>query len=78
MAQLSMRPWGFRTTYKSDTPIFETKTIRSLAIAGVIAMLAAPLVLDIYFLNLFIQIAYLGIAALGLKHFGRLLPDKSL
>lgn len=40
MAQLSMRPCGdFRTTYKSDTPIFETKTIRSLAIAGVIAML---------------------------------------
>lgn len=68
MAQLSMRPCGdFRTTYKSDTPIFETKTIRSLAIAGVIAMLAAPLVLDIYFLNLFIQIAYLGIAALGLN-----------
>ena len=49
MTQLSMRPCGdFRTTYKSDTPIFETKTIRSLAIAGVIAMLAAPLVLDIY------------------------------
>ncbi|BDP37476.1 TPA: branched-chain amino acid ABC transporter permease [Vibrio parahaemolyticus] len=68
MAQLSMRPCGdFRTTYKSDTPIFETKTIRRLAIAGVIAMLAAPLVLDIYFLNLFIQIAYLGIAALGLN-----------
>lgn len=68
MAQISMRPCGdFRTTYKDDTPIFETSTIRNIAIGSVVLMLAAPLFMDIYLLNLFIQISYLGIAALGLN-----------
>ncbi|WP_067516237.1 branched-chain amino acid ABC transporter permease [Endozoicomonas ascidiicola] len=68
MISLSMRPCGdFRTSYKADNQIFETSTIRWLVVATVIALCFAPLILDAYFLTLFIQVAYLGIAALGLN-----------
>jgi branched-chain amino acid transport system permease protein len=68
MSSLSMRPCGdFRTSYKQDNTIFETKTIRWVTIFTIIALCFAPLVLDGYFITLLIQISYLGIAALGLN-----------
>jgi branched-chain amino acid transport system permease protein len=63
-----MRPCGdFRTSYKQDNTIFETKTIRWVAILSVLALCFAPLIVDGYFITLLIQISYLGIAALGLN-----------
>jgi branched-chain amino acid transport system permease protein len=63
-----MRPCGdFRTSYKQDNTIFETKTIRWVTIFTIIALCLAPLVVDGYFITLLIQISYLGIAALGLN-----------
>jgi branched-chain amino acid transport system permease protein len=68
MSSLSMRPCGdFRTSYKQDNTIFETKTIRWVTIFTIIALCFAPLVVDGYFITLLIQISYLGIAALGLN-----------
>ncbi len=68
MITLSMRPCGdFRTTYKADTRIFETRFILLLTIMTVVALCFAPLFLDAYYLTLFIQVSYLGIAALGLN-----------
>jgi branched-chain amino acid transport system permease protein len=63
----SMRCGEFRTTYKADTTIFPTPMSRNFAIAGVLLLLAAPLVFDAYIVNLLIQIGYFGIAALGLN-----------
>ena len=62
-----MRCGEFRTTYKADTTIFPTPMSRNVAIAAVLALLAGPLYLDAYLLNLLIQIGYYGIAALGLN-----------
>ncbi len=68
MSSLSMRPCGdFRTSYKQDNTIFETKTIRWVTIFTIIALCFAPLLVDAYFITLLIQISYLGIAALGLN-----------
>lgn len=68
MSSLTMRPCGdFRTSYKQDNTIFETKTIRWVAILSIIALCFAPLIVDGYFITLLIQISYLGIAALGLN-----------
>jgi len=68
MSSLTMRPCGdFRTSYKQDNTIFETKTIRYAAILTIIALCFAPLLVDSYFITLLIQISYLGIAALGLN-----------
>ncbi len=68
MSSLTMRPCGdFRTSYKQDNTIFETKTIRWVTIFTIIALCFAPLVVDGYFITLLIQISYLGIAALGLN-----------
>jgi len=68
MSSLSMRPCGdFRTSYKQDNTIFETKTIRWVTIFTILALCFAPLVVDGYFITLLIQISYLGIAALGLN-----------
>ncbi|TPH16447.1 branched-chain amino acid ABC transporter permease [Litorilituus lipolyticus] len=68
MSSLTMRPCGdFRTSYKQDNTIFETKTIRYAAILSIIALCFAPLLVDSYFITLLIQISYLGIAALGLN-----------
>ena len=57
----------FRTTYKADTRIFDTRLIQAVAIASVLGLCFAPMVLDAYYLTLFIQISYLAIAALGLN-----------
>ncbi len=68
MSSLAMRPCGdFRTSYKQDNTIFETKTIRIVTILTIAALCFAPLVVDGYFITLLIQISYLGIAALGLN-----------
>ena len=68
MSSMSMRPCGdFRTSYKQDNTIFETSTIRAMAVMAIIALCFAPLVLDAYYLTLFIQISYFGVAALGLN-----------
>ena len=68
MSSLAMRPCGdFRTSYKQDNTIFETKTIRWVTIFTIIALCFAPLLVDAYFITLLIQISYLGIAALGLN-----------
>lgn len=68
MSSLSMRPCGdFRTSYKQDNTIFETKTIRWVTIFTILALCFAPQVVDGYFITLLIQISYLGIAALGLN-----------
>jgi branched-chain amino acid transport system permease protein len=68
MSSLAMRPCGdFRTSYKQDNTIFETKTIRLVTILTIIALCFAPFVFDAYYITLLIQISYLGIAALGLN-----------
>ena len=68
MSSLTMRPCGdFRTSYKQDNTIFETKTIRWVTIFTIIALCFAPLLVDGYYITLLIQISYLGIAALGLN-----------
>ena len=68
MSTTSMRPCGdFRTSYKQDNTIFETKFIWASACALIVALCFAPLVLDEYYLSIFIQIAYFGVAALGLN-----------
>ena len=68
MSSLTMRPCGdFRTSYKQDNTIFETKTIRWVTIFTILALCLAPLVVDAYYVTLLIQISYLGIAALGLN-----------
>jgi len=66
-AHSRMRCGEFRTTYQSDMTIFPTPLARRVAIASVGLLLLAPLVLNQYYLNLFIQIGYYGIAALGLN-----------
>jgi branched-chain amino acid transport system permease protein len=68
MAVSTMRPCGdFKTSYRADTTIFPTPMSRNFCIAGVVLVCLAPLVLDAYYLNLMIQIGYLGVAALGLN-----------
>jgi len=68
MSSLTMRPCGdFRTSYKQDNTIFETKTIFLMAVLAIAVLTTAPLFLDTYYITLFIQISYLGIAALGLN-----------
>ena len=68
MTSLTMRPCGdFRTSYQQDNTIFETKSIRWFTILAIAAACTAPYLLDEYFLTLFIQVSYLGIAALGLN-----------
>ena len=68
MSSLTMRPCGdFRTSYKQDNTIYETKTIRWFAILFIALMCTAPWLVDGYYITLLIQISYLGIAALGLN-----------
>ncbi len=68
MATMSLRPCGdYRATYRTDTTIFPTPMSRNFCIAGVVLLCVAPLFLSNYYLNLLIQIGYLGIAALGLN-----------
>lgn len=68
MSSTSMRPCGdFRTSYQQDNTIFETKFIWLVACIVVGCLGLAPMLVDEYYLSLFIQIAYLGVAALGLN-----------
>ena len=68
MASTNMIPCGdFKTSYAADTTIFPTVTSRNAVILGILLLAAAPAFLDGYWLNLLIQIGYLGIAALGLN-----------
>ena len=68
MAGATMRPCGdFRTSYRADTTIFSDAFSRNSVIVGVGLLILAPWVLDAYWMNLFIQIGYLSIAALGLN-----------
>jgi len=77
MAGTVMRPCGdFRTSYGADTTIFEDRASRNWVIAGIVVLALLPLpsllgagfvLIDGYWLNLLIQIGYLGIAALGLN-----------
>jgi branched-chain amino acid transport system permease protein len=68
MAQSLARPCGdFRTTYRADQRIFDTRGTLAAVLVALALLLAVPLVADKYILNLLIQIGYLGIAALGLN-----------
>ena len=65
MAMQSLIPAGdFKTSYAADTRLFPTAASRNAVILSLAVLCLAPLVLDRYFLNLLIQIGYLGIAAL--------------
>lgn len=63
----STRCGEFHTSYQSDIRIFPTAMSRNVAIAGLVLLCLGPLVLSPYWLSLMIQIAYFGIAALGLN-----------
>ncbi|MCB9947399.1 MAG: branched-chain amino acid ABC transporter permease [Rhodospirillaceae bacterium] len=72
MAGATMRPCGdFRTSYRADTTIFDDRFSRNSVIVGIVLLALAPIVLpevfDAYWMNMFIQIGYLSIAALGLN-----------
>ena len=68
MITSSLIPCGqFKTSYAKDTTLFDTPALRAWAIALVLVLVAAPMVLNNYYLNLLIQIGYMGIAALGLN-----------
>jgi len=68
MAFAISRPCGdFKTSYGADETIFATKTSLIFCVGGIGLLCLAPLVVGAYWLNLLIQIGYLGIAALGLN-----------
>lgn len=68
MITSSLIPCGqFKTSYAADNTIFPTPVSRAFAIGGVALLIAGPLFLNNYHLNLLIQIGYLGVAALGLN-----------
>lgn len=68
MANASLRPSGdFRTSYASDTTIFDTRNTRIAYLLGLAVLIAAPLYLNNYYLTLLISIGFYGIAALGLN-----------
>lgn len=68
MISSSLIPCGqFKTSYAKDTTIFDTPALRAWAFALVVLLLAAPFLVNSYYLSLLIQIGYMGIAALGLN-----------
>ena len=68
MISSSLIPSGqFKTSYAKDTTIFDTPMMRAWAVAGVLALIAAPIFLDNYYLSILSQIGFMGIAALGLN-----------
>lgn len=68
MATTSLRPCGdYRSSYRADQTLFDTRLSMLFCVAGVVALAFAPLVLSSYLVSLLIQIGYLGIAALGLN-----------
>ena len=71
---LSVRPAGdFRVTYQQDRTIFPTRRSTLWCVAGIAALCVLPMqiggysLVSSYWLALVIQIAYYGIAALGLN-----------
>lgn len=68
MITSSLIPCGqYKTSYAKDTTIFDTPVMRAWAVVGVLALIAAPMFLNNYYLSLLIQIGFMGIAALGLN-----------
>ena len=68
MAIDTMRACGdYRTSYAADQTIFATRLTMLFCVAAVILLCVLPLFASRYTLSLFIQIGYLGIAALGLN-----------
>ncbi|MCC7282753.1 MAG: branched-chain amino acid ABC transporter permease [Acetobacteraceae bacterium] len=64
----ALTPAGdFRESYRADTTLFPTRNSLAACLLGIALVAASPLVLDRYWLNLLINIGFLGIAALGLN-----------
>jgi branched-chain amino acid transport system permease protein len=65
---VALTPAGdFRESYAADTTIFPTRNSLYACLLGIALVAASPLFLDRYWLNLLINIGFLGIAALGLN-----------
>jgi branched-chain amino acid transport system permease protein len=65
---VALTPAGdFRESYRADTTIFPTRNSLYACLLGIAIVAASPLFLDRYWLNLLINIGFLGIAALGLN-----------
>ncbi len=65
---VALTPAGdFRESYRADTTIFPTRNSFYACLIGIALVAASPLFLDRYWLNLVINIGFLGIAALGLN-----------
>jgi branched-chain amino acid transport system permease protein len=65
---VALTPAGdFRQTYRADTTLFPTRNSLVACLLGIALVAASPLFLDRYWLNLLINIGFLGIAALGLN-----------
>jgi branched-chain amino acid transport system permease protein len=68
MVTALIRPCGdYRTSYGADQTIFATRTTLAFCLAGIALLVVAPFFLGKYLMSLLIQIAYFGIAALGLN-----------
>lgn len=65
---VALTPAGdFRETYRADTTVFPTRNSLIACLLGIALVAASPLFMDRYWLNLLINIGFLGIAALGLN-----------
>ncbi|TCD14903.1 branched-chain amino acid ABC transporter permease [Oricola cellulosilytica] len=68
MATTSLRPCGdFRTTYKADQFLLQTRWIAIWTMLAIALLGAAPALVDGYIVSLMILIGIYGIAALGLN-----------
>lgn len=68
MGSTALRPCGdFRTTYKTDQYLFQTKVIGWTAAAALAVMILAPVLMSSYVVNLLILVGISGISALGLN-----------
>ncbi len=65
--EATLRCGELRTDYRKDATIFANTASRNATLVGLGLLLLSPLVLNVYYLNLMIQIGYYGIAALGLN-----------
>lgn len=68
MASTSLRPCGdFRTSYKQDQFLFQTKVIGWIAAIALLSCIIAPAIVSSYVINVLILVGISGIAALGLN-----------
>lgn len=68
MSSTTARPCGdFRTSYKADSKLIDTRASQVLFLLGGALLLAAPYLTNGYIVSLMIQIGYLSIAAVGLN-----------